>query len=166
MKFLFVSLFFILCGVAAQRLGVRLLNGTVVKLWPANQDPGTHFGCAHTRASVVDCIIKYIDTDHDSALGVEELDTAMSKYLRLYEKLLSIFVSEKSEAIMERCDLNRNGLIDLDDLLTWNHKCMQIPKDQIEVRSGICLCSCHAIDTIQDYVCIRARDAERKHKLQ
>lgn len=152
--------------VEAKQLAVRLVNGTVVKLWPANQDPGTYFGCEHTRASVVDCIIRYIDTDHNAALDVNELDTIMTKYLTGFEKLISWIAAEKSYSIMERCDLNQNGLIDLDDLQVWNRDCMAISPADIEQKSGICLCSCRAIDSIHYYVCDRARAEEIKHRLQ
>lgn len=149
-----------LCGATqAGRMTMRLHNGTVVPLWTHENDIGTRMQCDHSSYSVVTCIRDFVDTNRDDGVTAEEIDAAKSEYMHWWERTLSFIVSRGSSSdIVERCDVNTNGKIDIDDLQEWNHRCEQYktPED-LDGVEGLCLCDCKSIDSISKYLCDRAR---------
>ena len=160
MKSVVLLLLLFVLGVASnQLLTLKLLNGTVVPLWSYADDVGVKFECKYTRYSVAECIRDYLDLDADSAITEHEIDAAKLRYMWWIERTLEVIMSSgTSRDIRERCDLNENGKIDLNDLVDWNQKCLELFATAEEANNAEgCLCNCRAINAISKYVCDRAR---------
>jgi hypothetical protein len=140
---------------------MTLYNGSRVNLWSDDTDIGYRFGCDHTSFWVTSCIKKYVDLDRDGGVTAQEIDAAKSTYMHWYEKLFDFVANAgSSEDMQERCDLNENGKIDIDDLIAWNRRCLQYSTDeQASSRKGeLCLCNCESINAISEYICDRAKN--------
>jgi hypothetical protein len=139
---------------------MTLHNGSHVELWSSSADIGHRFNCEHSSYSVALCMKRYVDLNRDDGVSDSEIDAAKKKYMRWYEKLVdSIVNAGSSKDIRTRCDLNKNGKIDVDDLIAWNHRCSQYGSDaEASSHTGeLCLCNCESINSISKYICDRAK---------
>ncbi len=69
--------------------------------------------CTFTRHGAVDCIARYIDTNHDDIVTVAEIDAARDRYtgfvMRLLQKVVSWEIDISTPKIMADCGANAKG---------------------------------------------------------
>jgi len=155
------SIILALLCLGVNGMSMTLYNGSRVNMWSVSSDIGHRFNCDRTSYWVTSCIKKYVDLDHDDGVTAQEIDDAKSTYMHWYEKLFDFVANAgSSEDMQERCDLNQNGKIDIDDLIGWNHRCAQYSTDAEthEHKGELCLCNCESINAISEYICDRAQN--------
>jgi hypothetical protein len=69
--------------------------------------------CTFTRHGAVDCIARYIDTNHDDIVTVAEIDAARNRYmgfvLRILQKAVSWEIDISTEKIVQDCGGSNKG---------------------------------------------------------
>lgn len=69
--------------------------------------------CTFTRHGAVDCIARYIDTNHDDIVTVAEIDAARERYtgfvMGLLQKVLSWEIDISTPKILADCGADRDG---------------------------------------------------------
>jgi hypothetical protein len=89
---------------------------------------------APPREVLIDCVLRYVDTDHDGCVTAREIDHARSEYLNIIERM----ASTRTEKIMRDCDYNRDGCISRSDMEAANTTCVASEKDRNRFNDYIC----------------------------
>ena len=82
--------------------------------------------CGFTRSDALQCMRKYVDSDHNDRITTAELEESITKYAPAWMRALSWFVGV--ERVMEDCDYNEDGVLTPRDLELSTEKCF--PKQE------------------------------------
>lgn len=84
--------------------------------------------CHYTREDAIKCFAKYIDTNHDQKIDLEELEAGKEKYLGWALKMLqwvaSWAIDTSTPKIMHDCGAGTKGYFTADDFRRTAKSCM------------------------------------------
>lgn len=84
--------------------------------------------CTYTREDAIKCFAKYIDTNHDQKIDLEELEKGKQNYLgwalKLIQMVASWDIDVSTKKIMEDCGAGTKGYFTADDFRRTKHHCM------------------------------------------
>lgn len=100
--------------------------------------------CKFTREDAINCMRKYVDTNHDDIITVKELEAARAKYESFALKKAEAFlnnpivryfvgdINTTTAKVIQDCDYNHDGIFTPDDF-------RQATKTCLPNRYGMCL---------------------------
>ena len=104
-------------------LYVLLLHGADGSWWSHEPE------CEFTRDDALQCIRRFVDTNHDDKISLDELEAARSKYMTGFQKagawVASWFTDDFSnETILRNCDYDKDGVFTPHDFEQATEKCL------------------------------------------
>ena len=121
-----------------------------LELWSRASDPGA--SCAHRRIDLVRETLRWLDTNDDACVDLDEMHEAFNACLSWYERwgmsAGSLFGAVQTpESTMARCDRNSDSRMCIDDLLVTEREC-----EEDRERDDGCLCTCSPIEQLFTFV--------------
>lgn len=142
---------------SSELFGMSALRGEYTfddkPLWSFDEDVGARLSCTHRRADVLVAALRYLDTNDDACVDLDEMRFAFERCLTWYERLGMrlghIFgVVQTPESTMDDCDRNDDRRMCVEDVLATNAECAA---DAAPVAQR-CMCTCQPIDQMFSYV--------------
>jgi len=125
-------------------------SSRITELWSHAADPGA--SCTHRRVDLVRATLRWLDTNDDACVDLDEMREAFGACLSWYERwgmsagsLLGAV--QTPESTMARCDRNSDSRMCIDDLLVTQREC-----EADRERDDGCLCTCSPIEQLFTFV--------------
>jgi len=81
---------------------------------------GVSWATAPSREELADCMLRYVDVNHDGCVTFEEVDLAKKTYLTWWQRM----GATRTEKVMRDCDFDHDGCMTKQDVIASNKTCL------------------------------------------